>query len=492
MNAGSFRTEIDATEHPAAAALDSYWPLLRRETLHVLLLLMEVALATPLLLALAFWNRTWTGLGLGAWLFLQAFLAFNLVRLMAAVGAALRRQRIVIASSALVTSLAMAIVLSGWLAAAASPDSPSLISLLADVESPMRSRLIYVVLIGLLAWWRGISLAGRGHDVTGIGLRFRASILLVIPFVILAGAMSGQSSTPSILLFFAATLLAIALTRVEGLLDSSNRHISSLGPTWLLSVAAIAAGLVLAAGAAAALVSSQAFEVLARWMTPVIDGIQLTFTFAFGVIALLSLPLISLLSALLAAIFNRFGGGMEGIASQLQQLADVATTEQLGDETIEAAQMIGFNIRPYLSYVGIAIVVLLVGLSLNRVFRGLSGSGQTTALPASGTDRQRSVRDPLFKSLLDMLDFRRWRTASTIRRIYHDMCKLAAEAGSPRIETETPLEYLDTLVDLWPESASDARTITLAFISVRYGQIPEEELGLNLVRSAWKRIGSRK
>jgi hypothetical protein len=101
-----------------------------------------------------------------------------------------------------------------------------------------------------------------------------------------------------------------------------------------------------------------------------------------------------------------------------------------------------------------------------------------------------SGRRPGFgRRLLDRLGFlRRWQAAASIRRIYQDMCNMAGSNGYPRLESETPYEYLKTLKDAWPENAVETYLITEAYNRIRYGELPETQEELDEIEAAWKRL----
>jgi hypothetical protein len=83
---------------------------------------------------------------------------------------------------------------------------------------------------------------------------------------------------------------------------------------------------------------------------------------------------------------------------------------------------------------------------------------------------------------------RRRLAAASIRRIYQDMCGLAGSSGYPRLETETPYEYLQTLRQAWPENTAETLLITEAYNRVRYGELPETQAELDEIEAAWKRL----
>ncbi len=68
------------------------------------------------------------------------------------------------------------------------------------------------------------------------------------------------------------------------------------------------------------------------------------------------------------------------------------------------------------------------------------------------------------------------------------MTELAASYGYPRLPTETPLEFLPTLNQVWPDYRPDTILITEAYNKVRYGEIPESEEELNVLKLAWERL----
>ncbi|HUM72409.1 MAG TPA: DUF4129 domain-containing protein, partial [Chloroflexota bacterium] len=88
--------------------------------------------------------------------------------------------------------------------------------------------------------------------------------------------------------------------------------------------------------------------------------------------------------------------------------------------------------------------------------------------------------------------WRGWYTAVSIRRIYKQMMELAEAHGYPKLETQTPYEYLPTLDQAWPQNRPDTRLITDAYVKVRYGEIPETETEMEAIRQAWRHLQQAK
>ena len=72
--------------------------------------------------------------------------------------------------------------------------------------------------------------------------------------------------------------------------------------------------------------------------------------------------------------------------------------------------------------------------------------------------------------------------AARIRWIYHQLEIHSARKGVPRPAAVTPLEYRSMLVDVFPGGEDDLSVLTGAYLSVRYGELPETAAGSNTGR----------
>jgi hypothetical protein len=134
-------------------------------------------------------------------------------------------------------------------------------------------------------------------------------------------------------------------------------------------------------------------------------------------------------------------------------------------------------------------IVLLTSLAFSRLLRFLRPLSESDTELVNPLESLSGKRPSFGNRLLNRLGFlRRWQTAASIRRIYQDMSNLAGSSGYPRVESETPYEYLKTLNDAWPEHTAQTQLITEAYNRVRYGEIPETAEELDNIQAAWKQL----
>ena len=74
--------------------------------------------------------------------------------------------------------------------------------------------------------------------------------------------------------------------------------------------------------------------------------------------------------------------------------------------------------------------------------------------------------------------------AFTIRWAYKRMEGMGKKRGFPRYRSQTPYEYRHDLYKAFPDMETQVKTITEAYVAIRYGEIPENKQALDNVRIA--------
>jgi hypothetical protein len=75
-----------------------------------------------------------------------------------------------------------------------------------------------------------------------------------------------------------------------------------------------------------------------------------------------------------------------------------------------------------------------------------------------------------------------------VRYFYLSFLRRAARAGHARRPQQTPYEYRHALAEYLPEVATEATTLTQAFVEARYSQRVQDEQEANTVKKVWQRI----
>jgi hypothetical protein len=478
---------MNALALPGAASL---WTFLRHEFLFVMWALAEVALLTPVFLALSAYARYWPPGRVAALFLLIMLIPFNISRLGSALSLSIDRQRILLAAGLLV------VIILAWRNLLYSPTTlfdldwlPALLSGIGRGDNPYWTRALAIFIVMTILWWRGIVMVGRPIDVGNSGFRFRVGVLLGAVFVAgLAAVQLPWPVTPFILLFFFASLVGIVLTRVEQLELSQSGHLFPIGISWILVVVVAAASVAIVTGVATGIASGRAVQDLVGFLSPLWLALGFLAASVTATFSLLSVPIIFVLTWILSLFVGLFGPVLEGAAESLQLELPEPGLELPAEEVAQSTLFLGQDAGRILAILAMVFVILFVTLALRRLFRILHGRGRIVADRIGPFDGLERVKKPgIGRRLANRLGMlRRWRAAASIRRIYRQMCETAAGNGYARLATETPYEYLASLSTAWPDNQQETELITEAYVKVRYGEIPESRGELEEISAAWK------
>lgn len=477
---------------PAGRRLTSVWAYTRHELLYLCYALVDVSLLTPLALSLMGWARYWPPEQVLLWLLLLMLLPFNLTRLMSFIGLQRAWQFRIMVVALLLTILfswrtllyAPAAVFDfGWLRQFGDN--------LAESGSLIWTRDLSIFLLVLFVWWRGLRLATRHHEINRMGLRLRLGGLIFAPIIVwFAANFLAWSVVPFLMLFFLAALTAVALVRVEQMEQEQTGNLASLNVTWVLTIMLAAVMITLTAAILATVVSGESLFFVVDWLSPLWAALQFGAAATGLTLYYLSQPLLDLfailiqgLGVVLAYILGQAGQAMRQLIPLTEEVPIPTLTPSVTTESSGSG--------------GKAIVLVLMLLAIVLVTFALARLYQQASFVARQSGRshlknnENEEADGGGRGLLERLGLlRSWRAALSIRRIYRQMCRAAEGAGYPRLEFQTPYEYLPTLAIVWPENTADSRLITNAFVKVRYGEVPESREELEAIRVAWRQLES--
>lgn len=467
------------------------WSYAQHEILYLMWILMEVALLTPLLVSWVTAVSDWPpGLFL-LWLLLLIYLPFNLVRLMSTLDWPRSRQRHILAVAVPL------IYLFSLRALFYQPISPFDFSWLAQFFSTLaepenidwQRNLAWFGLI-IFLWWRGLRLIDKSFSIHNTGRRLRVGGLLLMPGLILISRNRlPWSIAPFILLFFFASLTAVALTRMDEVEQQQSGRSVSLNPKWLFSVGLAALMLIIATAFITFLISGETMLTILGWLHPLWRASYAGGMVIISTIFYLLQPFLTLLSLLLDLIIKL----LQPLMSQFSETAaSLLNNSPLATPTAAATPGAPTDLGGSLKAINILLmlaIVLTVTLALGRLYRKAEFAAQENEAATKASNTKTTPKPGLGQKLRDRLNsLRGWRTAASVRRIYQNMCRAAAVNGYPRAKAETPFEYLTTLAKAWPENQNDTRLVTEAYVMVRYGELPESATALEEIHQAWKRL----
>jgi hypothetical protein len=339
-----------------------------------------------------------------------------------------------------------------------------------------------VILMGIFVWWRGIALAQTSFDFELVGYRFRFGVL-ILALVALMNTWIARIDLSGLLFgYFFFGLLAVALARQEDI-GRNDAHVSlPLKGPWL-GILAGTALLVLTLGALLArALTPQGVRALLELLRP-LEPLLVVILYAVLILVSFLVELVyNIIFALMQSLTN---GRINQTPLQLPQRPPLTVPEEQPDLS---GLMLYFDPLRMACAVTLLVLVLLgLALSLNRLRK------------PNRTDDNESREDvPI---ALDLNPFRRLRNLfrrphitldeggiASIRRIYANLARLAAQRGFPRRDAETPYEFVSELRSAFPDGEPEERAITEAYVRVHYGEHQPSEVEVKQVMDAWQRI----
>lgn len=352
-----------------------------------------------------------------------------------------------------------------------------------------------VVALGVLfCWWRGLRLAAVGLSPARAGFALRFGVVAFVLFILLNTLSTGEDPTPFVPPFFLAGLVALGLTRVESLREVRGGMRTPFGAGWLGFLGGAALVIVLAGAWAAAALGGEAPRLALRWLTPV--GYVL-----FALALVLLSPLLLLMELLIRWLMSRMD-----LRAALRGLGVLGSLVENLQAWLDGLLRPAATLAPDWSRARLLFYLTLLLLIMLGVIRTLRRPRRRVRLPEDEAGESLLSASAVLASLGDMLKAglsglgeaagllgrfgagRDLLAALTIRRIYARTARLSANLGYPRSPAETPFEFQPTLGRAFPGLEAEIGMITQAYVGVHYGELPEDQAGLESVRAAWQAV----
>ena len=372
------------------------------------------------------------------------------------------------------------------------PTSLAWIGVIVHPEQPRWPEVILVLATVAYLWWRGVSFLQRDVAFFTIGLDFRKGVLALVATVGLYALLTQRSVLFFVYAFFFFSLLAVALGRVE----DKSQHASgdkeqAFGPEWL-GILAASSFVVLALVALFShfFWNRRAFAFATQALAPV--GALLIRILAPIIRFLLAL-VEPLLQWLVRYVQSYWSPDMAGQLIETPQGLEKALGDQAGDYVPPVwMEYLIYYVIP--GIVVLAVVFLLV-FWLERYRRSAQRKQAQDRQDHADSVEPAGVGGLMqagFKRLRNLFGLvgrfglgKRFYAAISIRHIYGNVQRLAAQRGHPRHQAQTPNDYLPTLISLFPGQEEALTHITAAYNAFEYGHVSTDPDELERLRNDW-------
>ncbi len=351
-----------------------------------------------------------------------------------------------------------------------------------------------LLLAVVLAWWRGLDVTQLPERIAVLAFRFRVAILALVVALVLLASLRGQGGTPAVWTFFFASLMSLALVRVEEVGDLEGEAGRHFDRAW---TALVVASTLVIVGLSALLTlvvtpenAARAFEV-AR---PVLRAVG---EVLFLVLAALGWLIGTVVMWLVRTVMANTEIDINFSPLQVPEAPKQAPPQPWRVD-IPWLTWLARHAEQIAGGLAIALVLVLIAFGVRRELRRRRlvreeeiAAGDLGEVAADVGKGVRGLWQRLREAarLLRMYGPRaRFLAALSVHNIYVNLLRLSAQHGLPRREAETPYEFLTRLTEAFPFAAEDARAITDAFVAAHYGELVVDEGTLDGLRAAWERI----
>jgi hypothetical protein len=355
-----------------------------------------------------------------------------------------------------------------------------------------------IILVVVFVWWRGIAFSSKHIDPESASGGFRTGVYLLFAYGVLF-ALTKEPSPIALYLFVFFSLIGMSAARISVLGKLRGGQSIPFDRRWLIGLTIIILMMVGIAALGVTFMQGRDFSIIFDIVTWIV----------FLIVLLIS-PVLWLINRLFFIFWDWLA-----LEKMLEVAVDLLRRLRSALATIAAAVNDWFQnfeqqdirdlftslagLKPYVLWGTIIFVVLLFLWTIRRYrTRNESPSEQEVESLLDQEDLLDMLRDAFrkgFGKLTDTMEqlmglqrVRRLWAAARIRRIYTRLMDLTTKLGHPRSPSQTPLEFLPDMEELFPTLSGDLALITRAYIKVRYGELPELAQDVELVVSAWERV----
>lgn len=345
---------------------------------------------------------------------------------------------------------------------------------------PLRSvQEFWHLIIFLLAILRSILLVRNPVTRDQVSKAFTTGVVMLL----LSGFTFGSEIPAGILAVFYSLLftsmLGLSVSHFVDLAESSSGRLPVYSSKWVLGIIAASLAFVL-------------LSVIAGWLIDeTVAGFMAQAALAlFMVFSILVMVILSPILTVILEVSNRIG---QALFANNPEILNEVTSQNLGDlrsagnENIYLMTSMFENSKGIIMLVILAVVAIIAILLVRwkpweRRLRQEEGTSSMAARLARPVRRKEDNTPSLLTNLRSKL------AAARVRDLYRRLMHLCGQLKTPRPPAITPLEFVPSMENLFPDCIPELHRITNAYLQVRYGELPETRQEVQDVWNAWNRI----
>lgn len=355
-----------------------------------------------------------------------------------------------------------------------------------------------LMLIILFVCWRGMKLVGKHLAPENVISGFRIGILLFVGYGIFF-TFTDRAPIFTLYIFLFFSLLAMSTSRMSLLGVLRGGHNIPFSRQWLFGMILILLLIVGISALGVSLLSGRGFNFIFD-----------IFYWIINLLILIVTPIIWLITSLIGLIWNWLN-----LEMMIQLLIDMFNrlSSIIGEvlismngwfERMENPDLRNFflslgSLKPYILWGTIILFIVLLIFTLRRHYWKDEEDDEQEYLSLLDQEDMFDILRSAFRRGLDRIadglarvanlrNARGMLGAVRIRRIYAKLMDLSEKLDQPRAPSITPLEFMPTLINIFPNLSDELDTITEAYLRVRYGELPETKQEVEIVEEAWRRV----
>jgi hypothetical protein len=357
-----------------------------------------------------------------------------------------------------------------------------------------------VMVFFMLVSWRGLYYLDYQIGSYNAISSFRLGVLMFFLYGMFI-PLTRASPAIAFFLFLFFSLLAMSSARISGISQLRGGHSVQFNRQWMIGIVGIILVMIGIASVTLIFAQERLFNLLSSFLAWMIYILVLVFSpLLFGSLRFFMWLFSAVnLNQIFDFIFRAINNLQSIFASMMNAMS--AWVERFNLDRIEQFFNMIASYKGIYLWLVLIILATFILLGVRRyIWKEKAEDDQEMQSQPVDEDLikllRTALRNRLGKLAEDLEEFfrlrqaRRFLAAARIRRIYAMLLDLSARLDRPRPAARTPLEFLPELGVLFPSLTGELRTITEAYLLVRYGELPESPEDLDKVESAWKLVSS--